>query len=137
MKFLFCLALAAMVTVQYCSACTCSPNNTVQEKYCNADFLILVKVLNDGIVYGGNRVYRINLIATYRSKVYGGVDVRKLYTATNSAACGVILQKGYYYILTGYYPRNIRQRQIHTGLCYVQQRFRFNPQRVYKPPRCN
>ncbi|XP_045175554.2 metalloproteinase inhibitor 2-like [Mercenaria mercenaria] len=118
------------------SACSCI-DTSVHEKYCKADFAVLVKVLNNGRVSGMNRIYRIKLEATYRSNVYGSVDKRQIFTATNSAACGVILQRGYYYILTGYYRTIDGARRMKTGLCDIQQRFDRNPKRFYRPPNCN
>ncbi|XP_060587144.1 uncharacterized protein LOC132742695 [Ruditapes philippinarum] len=136
MKLLICFVIGVITTVQYGSACTCNPNISIQDKNCRSNFLVLVKVLNNGNVYGMDRVYKINLIATFRSNMQGGVDVRHLYTATDGSACGIILQKGYYYVLTGYYRKSGRRRQMRTGLCDFRNRFRSNPQSVYKPPRC-
>lgn len=102
MKIVF--ILISLSLTGYASACSCM-QLTRDEKIAQADFYVRVEVLDSGRVSGMLRMYKIRLIATYKSDVnpFIRINDRFIYTQESSSACGTTLQQGRCYNLTGTY----------------------------------
>lgn len=98
------LILISLSLTGYASACSCM-KLTSDEKIAKADFHVRVEVLDSGTVSGMLRMYKIRLIATYKSDGNPSIRIndRFIYTQQSSSACGTTLRQGRYYNLTGFY----------------------------------
>lgn len=118
--------------------CSCIPGQTEHDKYCRGDFGILVYVLDNGHVTGMDREYRIKLLHVYK---LGGqdkklLDQNRVFTKKDSSMCGTVLQKGKYYVLSGYYRRDGIMAFFGVGDCDYKKMFDKHPSKTYTPPTC-
>ncbi|CAH1795681.1 unnamed protein product, partial [Owenia fusiformis] len=85
-------------------ACSCMRIHP-QEAYCSADFAILGRVISHvdtdkDDINRGHIIFTVKVIADYKGLGWAG-QTKKIYTAPNSALCGVYLQDSNNYILIG------------------------------------
>ncbi|XP_052281478.1 uncharacterized protein LOC127878950 [Dreissena polymorpha] len=90
-----------------CEGCRCSKPLTNKSFGCRSDFIIKTEVLSDMMALvpkdPSNMYYKIRTPShIYKFKgSKSGINFERVYTAENSAMCGVTLDKGYTYILSG------------------------------------
>ncbi|XP_045202841.2 metalloproteinase inhibitor 2-like [Mercenaria mercenaria] len=104
-KVLFCVFYISLF-YDVVNSCSCLPM-TVPEKYCRADFVMKVRVLsnlkNPSGEQGFDAFYRIKIKGVpWKFNFENDVsDMKRVYTASNSALCGVYLQKRKRYLISG------------------------------------
>lgn len=104
-------------------ACKCALPS-VQERYCNADFVLKVRVKSGLINLNGQQdfddYYKISILEQWKfnNPVY---DLTRVYTGTNSAMCGVTLTKGKTYVISGSVDLTQQRMEINTCSSLVEQ----------------
>ena len=93
---LFLCTSAAMI--QEAEACSCTAPDLAQN-YNHADHVVSVKIYKSG-VHGGFRVHAARVGTTYKGCVEPGSRIIIL-TPSTGASCGVNLQPGRKYLVTG------------------------------------
>lgn len=118
--------------------CQCSPDLSPVDMYCRAEFGILVYVQDNGTVTGADRLYRVKLLTAYKlnSQDRNLLDDSRVFTNAEGFACGVILQQGKYYLLSGQYRRDHMKAFFGVLLCSYQEVFDTHPGKTYTPPTC-
>ncbi|XP_045176381.2 uncharacterized protein LOC123536933 [Mercenaria mercenaria] len=131
----FALLVLAGITCSV-SACSCVPR-TDEQKYCQDNFAIVFKTKDNVTVEGDIRVYQVDFLAIYRTVPVKNLDTSKIYTAVESATCGVTFIADSYYAITGYYNVTSGQpTRIQANLCSLNMYFPFDPRRIIEPPEC-
>ncbi|XP_060553095.1 metalloproteinase inhibitor 2-like [Ruditapes philippinarum] len=104
-KLLFgCFVLATLCHLG--DSCSCLPAS-IQKKYCDSDFVMKVRVKstlqNPSGQQDFNDYYKIKILGSPWKFVdkKDVVDLKRVYTASNGAMCGVYLQKGKKYLISG------------------------------------
>ncbi|XP_064606651.1 uncharacterized protein LOC135471370 [Liolophura sinensis] len=119
---LLAVAAIALSSFPFSSGCSCFRSNVhLQDLFCNAKYVLEVIVTGDKIIKSRDpfgfdqRRYDITTTRVYkRSPEYDALTSKNhIFTATNSAACGVFLEEGVKYLILGT-PRNGR---ISLNLC--------------------
>ncbi|KAF7638196.1 NTR domain-containing protein [Meloidogyne graminicola] len=114
--FIFCffIIIFEQLNNNFVKACTCLPS-TIQHKYCNSDWAARVLILEKEKISGGewleNIHYTVKFLNVFKDKkgnnYQGQTDC--IYTASNTAACGVnFLKINKEYLLFGKYNNEIR-----------------------------
>eukprot|EP00105_Crassostrea_gigas_P007483 XP_011421746.1 PREDICTED: metalloproteinase inhibitor 3 [Crassostrea gigas] len=118
---ILCVVLTIIFVCTYSEACTCNPEPTHPQAYfCGSGqgFVIKAKILKRE---GDNRnsmdiAYTVRIIQDYTrpgGQYYRRPSVQRIYTASDSAACGAYFRIGEEYIITG----DIRNQYWSTNLC--------------------
>ncbi|XP_060567390.1 metalloproteinase inhibitor 2-like [Ruditapes philippinarum] len=99
--------LAVFILISSCvalgDACSCFPA-TDTEKYCATynDFAILIQVKNGGQIVQNKRRYKIDLLNIYNITITNtNLQTNFIFTAVEGSLCGITLQNGKFYVLTG------------------------------------
>ncbi|KAL4230428.1 negative regulation of membrane protein ectodomain proteolysis [Mactra antiquata] len=141
------LKLAILLTLFGTSwACSCFPMSN-DKKFCEADFVMKIKVKSDLIIPGGRNAQ--NFDAYYRIRAgrrpwkmlttNTPIKLRRLYTGSNSALCGVTsLRKGTMYLIAGNINPSSGRLQINSCSSFVRTK-PFQSYRYWKrnPPNCD
>ncbi|XP_060553094.1 metalloproteinase inhibitor 3-like isoform X2 [Ruditapes philippinarum] len=139
-KLLFgCFVLATLCHLG--DSCSCLPAS-IQKKYCKSDFVMKVWVTSTLQSLSGEQgfddFYNIRILGR-PWKFVGDKDVadlKRVYTASNGALCGVELQKGKRYLISG----KVSGYKLRIGLCEsIVQRTRLpsSTKRLRsRPPNC-
>ncbi|KAL3842609.1 hypothetical protein ACJMK2_020602 [Sinanodonta woodiana] len=119
--FIFCLN----EFVQNTGACTCIRSNN-NAKYCQAEFGLKAQVVREtSPSSNGNRVYMITTgVRQFRTLKgnFANVDLKRVYTASSSAACGVTLKPGKVYLLSGSINKLKSGHRLEIHLCgWIQE----------------
>ncbi|CAH1793848.1 unnamed protein product [Owenia fusiformis] len=104
---LLCVVTMGIVTIV--NACSCLPQHP-QQHICGANFAIKALVQSK-VTVGMQWVYTVQVQVTFKGSL--GIGSATIYTAFQSAACGVYLQIGETYLLTGSFSGG----QYHISLC--------------------
>ncbi|CAH1795204.1 unnamed protein product [Owenia fusiformis] len=113
------LVLIATLCLQWivCNGCRCAMTHP-QHYYCNSEFAVLANVVNETVNrenrWRGTRVYDIQV-----ESVFKGEKISQVSTALHGATCGVSLQIGQQYVLTGSINRGVARIQS----CNFQRRW--------------
>lgn len=102
MKFtvlLVCVLLSVSVISEACKCLVRHP----QTNFCQADYVIKAKVLSEENVDSLEKRYKVKVLENYKSGYTSPVKYSQVwvYTTTSSASCGVQLDNGKTYIITG------------------------------------
>lgn len=111
------------------------------DRFCNADYGVLVQARDDGTVVGSDRIFKVRILTVYRSNepFYPGVDRRHIYTSTEGSLCGITLEKGKYYVIGGQFRKTLGfgKLQMYAGLCVALKQFDSRPlYNQFQPPKC-
>ncbi|KAK3576152.1 hypothetical protein CHS0354_016312 [Potamilus streckersoni] len=117
------------VIVQDMDACSCDyPEKSNRDKYCQADFGLKAYVKNETNSSSEHeRVYWITTGVKRYPTLKGNftdVDLTKVYTAFSSATCGVTLEPGKAYLLSGFFRNVISGNVLRIHLCGWTQKWR-------------
>ncbi|XP_050499663.1 tissue inhibitor of metalloproteinase [Diabrotica virgifera virgifera] len=96
------VTLAFFCGVFVCSdACSCMPQHP-QEHFCNSDFVILARVKRERIL-GDTKVYKVRVRKEYKVSDKGVLALKsgRLLTPKYGAMCGVDLEVGKLYVISG------------------------------------
>ncbi|XP_053383673.1 uncharacterized protein LOC123535616 [Mercenaria mercenaria] len=132
------LVLACTITYVTAACRRCLPMNENQ-KFCQADFAGVFKIMDNGTVIGVDRVYEVKLRTLYRKTTItkNNPGPWKLFTPADSRACGTTFVSNAYYVVSGYYKEIPGQlAQMTTTKCSFKQYFDIDPVPSYLPPTC-
>ncbi|XP_053386949.1 metalloproteinase inhibitor 2-like [Mercenaria mercenaria] len=119
------------------TACSCIPQSE-KDLFCKADFAIAFKAKDNGRVDCDTRVYQVELLRMYRTVPFKNLDTDKIYTANDSAACGVTFTAGEFYVISGYYNETAGQpTRMQAHLCALNLQMPYDPRLIYIPPNCD
>ncbi|XP_056635261.1 tissue inhibitor of metalloproteinase [Diorhabda carinulata] len=87
--------------IVYSNACSCMPQH-MQERFCESDFVILARVKREHII-GDRRVYKVRVKKEFKTSEKAIIALKsgKLMTAAQDSLCGVNLDIGKTYVLSG------------------------------------
>ncbi|XP_063703899.1 tissue inhibitor of metalloproteinase [Culicoides brevitarsis] len=117
-KSIFALTLAtvcALYMISPTSACSCMPSHP-QETYCNADYVIVARILSRRAVQNHRFVYKIDIRKEYKmsEKAHHYLKHGRIFSAGNDGMCGIDFKLGELYLIAGSSPN--------VGICnYVKQ----------------
>ncbi|XP_060602259.1 uncharacterized protein LOC132755410 [Ruditapes philippinarum] len=135
-KLLFAVSFLLSLSMTTVSACTCEPRTWI-EQFCNDPLAGIFYIKDDGIVTGNWRVYDVDFVVQFRPfDIPKNPDFSKLYTPTESAACGVLLKKNKYYVITGSFSMDSGKCPLMTtNLCTLQKQIAHPG--AFTPPDCS
>ncbi|KAK6740121.1 hypothetical protein RB195_008537 [Necator americanus] len=112
-------------------ACSCVPFPGLQEAFCASDFVSRVKVISkkDPNAYSKgfqDVIYTVHHIHVYRKPSKTAKLPNEIYTASNSAACGIELEIGKEYLIGGSVDE---QGKLHSYLCGILQKWHEVPKK--------
>ncbi|CAH1155916.1 unnamed protein product [Phaedon cochleariae] len=97
----------------YADGCSCMPQHP-QVQFCNADFVILARVKREKVL-SDSKVYKVRVKKEYKVSEKGLLALKsgRLISAADESMCGVKLQLGKLYVLSG----RIHSLKAHINLC--------------------
>ncbi|XP_076105987.1 NTR domain-containing protein-like [Mytilus galloprovincialis] len=120
-----CVVLVNLISEAY--GCTCLPG-TDQERFCSTTFASRGRVTDMKPLKGGEIEYTVAVNYNFKIKVPSTLKVR---SNQSSAACGVILDKGVEYLISGTVSKDRYRTRYYTNSCRWNQRWqdiKFNTQ---------
>jgi len=95
-------------------ACSCMPRHS-QEHFCNSDYVIVARILSRRTVQRGRSMYKIDIKKTYKmsEKAESYLKHGRLYSADNSAMCGINFRLGDLYLIAA--------SSANVGICHYVQ----------------
>ncbi|XP_052072491.1 NTR domain-containing protein-like [Mytilus californianus] len=112
-----CVGLINIISEAY--GCTCLPG-TDQERFCTATFASRGRVTGTRDLKGGQIEYTVEVNYNFKIKVPNTLKVRAYRSA---AACGVNLDKGVEYLISGTVTKNRYGVTYRTNSCLWNQRW--------------
>nr|ARU77703.1 TIMP-2 [Sinohyriopsis cumingii] len=106
--------------VQDARACSCAPLDE-HFSYCKADFAVKAEVVSQ--TWSSPLAFRVYNIITGGRELrtlkgnFTGVDLETVYTPFNGALCGVTLEQGKIYLLTGRVDTSKSPHRLRINLC--------------------
>ncbi|KAL4230427.1 negative regulation of trophoblast cell migration [Mactra antiquata] len=127
-------------------ACTCQIM-TDGMRFCRADFVMKIKIKKgfstpgDEHYQGFDGFYKIAVVELWRMldlKLTTPIDMKQLYTGSNSALCGVpSLKEGKTYLIGGDIHKANGRLQINACSSFIQTESGKYKEWLTKPPRCD
>lgn len=102
------------------STCKCA-QLSLEQKYCQSDFVLKVDVRSNLTNPNGqpdfDDYYKITLIEKWKFNFANKVAIKdRLYTGTDSVMCGVTLQQGTIYLISGQVNKTAKRMEINSCL---------------------
>lgn len=100
-------------------SCSCMQSHP-QEHFCNSDFVILARVRRQRIL-NNTMIYKVHVRKYYKmsEKAYTALKSGRLITSAFDAMCGVVLEKGKLYVISGH----VNALRAHINLCNYHERW--------------